>query len=179
MKSLPSQDFLRSVLRYDRMTGRLFWRQRPISMFRGEGWQRRWNDRYADKLAGSLNPDGYLYIRLGGESYAAHRVIWKMVKGFDPPADIDHKDGNRTRNMIGNMRCCSRKQNCKNQGMRKNNRTGVMGVSMQDGKFRAQGQVRGRNTHLGLFSTLEEAASCRANHERRMKFHSNHGRQPQ
>ena len=48
-----------------------------------------------------------------------------------------------------------------NQKPYKVNTTGVRGVYMQKGKFRAQIQYKGKKYHIGLFDTLEEAKEAR------------------
>ena len=48
-----------------------------------------------------------------------------------------------------------------NQKPYKVNTTGVRGVYMQKGQFRAQIQYKGKKYHIGLFDTLEEAKEAR------------------
>lgn len=71
-KPLPSREALLALLRYDERTGKLFWRHRPTV-------------RALDS-----NSNGYRRGRLWGEYYYAHRVIWKMLHGTEPP-EVDHR----------------------------------------------------------------------------------------
>lgn len=48
-----------------------------------------------------------------------------------------------------------------------NNKTGVRGVSMRNGRYLAQIKIKGKNIRLGSYSTLEEAAAARRQAESR------------
>lgn len=54
---------------------------------------------------------GYRRVRLLGQSWAEHRVIWKMVHGVDPVGVIDHINGIRDDNRIANLRDVTPAQN--------------------------------------------------------------------
>ena len=41
-----------------------------------------------------------------------------------------------------------------------NNRTGVAGVDFFKGKYRARATINGKQWHLGLYDTIEEAAQA-------------------
>jgi hypothetical protein len=65
MSARPSPERLHQLLYFD-SDGELRWRERlpPTS--------KRWNTRYANKLAGCLRPDGYRVIRLNGKGWGWH-----------------------------------------------------------------------------------------------------------
>lgn len=85
-----------------------------------------------------------------------HRRILQVdgLKGFV----IDHINGNFLDNRRCNLRLCTQRQNVWNTGLRKNNKTGFLGVRLQNGKYRAQIQHFGMYFYLGRFETPEEAA---------------------
>ncbi len=61
--------------------------------------------------------------------YKAHRIIWELFNGPIPPDKIiDHIDGNKSNNEIGNLRLVSEKQNATNARKYANNTSGVTGV---------------------------------------------------
>lgn len=180
-RPLPPQTYLNECLRYEPDTGKLFWRERPVSHFR-DGKQtaqhncNAWNGAYADReafTATSLN--GYATGCLDRIIYRAHRIIWKMVRGYDPQ-DIDHINGDRRDNRLINLRAVSRRENMRNSRLRSNNKSGVVGVSRaKSGKWTAQ--IKGGSQQwLGRFDTFEEAVEARRDAEREIGFHPNHGR---
>ncbi len=48
---IPVED-LKTLISYDPETGALTWRERKRELFPSEGYWRRWNTRFAGKLAG-------------------------------------------------------------------------------------------------------------------------------
>jgi hypothetical protein len=107
-KTLPEQDVLLQLLRYDADTGKLFWRPRGEDLFpaktpaRSAALCRLWNDRYADNEAFTHISEGYHVGSVNGVLFKAHRVIWKMMTGNDAE-QIDHQDGDRANNKFGNL----------------------------------------------------------------------------
>lgn len=53
----------------------------------------------------------------------------------------------------------------KTSKLRKNNKTGVTGISKRNGKYVARIMIAGKSYQLGTFSTLEEAIQARKNAE--------------
>ena len=152
-KSLPSPELLRKLLRYEPDTGKLFWKVRP------EG-RPEWNARYAGKEAMTArDTGGYPYGQIYKRPHRAHRVIWAIVTGAWPKADIDHINGDRSDNRIENLREATRSQNCHNSGLQARNTSGFKGVHFdkRSGRWRSKIMHCGRETHLGLYETPQEA----------------------
>jgi hypothetical protein len=82
-----------------------------------------------------------------------HREILDVPKGMY----VDHIDGNTLNNLRSNLRICSNAENCRNQKIRTNNKTGYRGVRKVKDKFIAQINKVGKATYLGQFKTIEEA----------------------
>lgn len=154
---IPEQKFLRECLRYDRSTGKLFWRKRPAHHFVHVREYRRWNTRYAGLEAFvHVTKWGHRRGRLDGVSYLAHRIIWKLVTGKEPPDVIDHRDRDGQNNRWRNLRKATTPQNCIN-GSRQ-------GVHVQRGRWRARVTGKaGERIHVGYFSSKEEALIARRN----------------
>lgn len=170
---------LRELLAYDPGTGALTWLARPRSMFTSEGAWRSWNSRCAGRPAfTSLTPEGYRHGTIFGVHHLAHRVAWAISHGAWPAEDTDHINGVRDDNRLQNLRAVPRQENCRNSAVRRDNSSGVLGVSWstRDKKWRAQIRVGGRQLCLGYFSTLDAAAESRAAASARYGFHANHGR---
>ena len=142
-----TRDRVLEVLDYNPRTGDLSWgRDRPGQFRRGQPACRR--DRY-----------GYLNVSIDGQSYKAHRIVWLIERGEWPPAQIDHANGQRSDNRIGNLREATYQENGQNRALQRNSRSGYTGVSWYAPrqKWRAQIAKDGRRYALGCFDTPEQA----------------------
>lgn len=179
-KPLPTQQVLLALFRYDPETGRLFWRERPISMFPVKWQHKTWNSRWVGKEAFTAINKGYQIGNLFGQMVSAHRVVWKLVHGNDANGQIDHINGDRRDNRVDNLRVVDDAENRKNQSLPKDNTSGRIGVSWSKAahKWKAEICLSGRRLHLGVFEKLEDAAAARSHAERLYGFHKNHGKIP-
>lgn len=112
---------------------------------------------YENTVAGTIDSDGYVKIRVDGKKYKAHRLAWFYVIGEWPENDIDHKDGVRSNNRWRNLRDATRQTNSQNAAMRCDNTSGYTGVRFRHGRFEARITYNGRVRHIGRFDTAEEA----------------------
>lgn len=149
LKPIPSIEELAKTYRYDEKTGNLLYAKDTKHKKKGD-------------VAGSKNPDGYLYIRIGRQNYVVHRVVWKLVKGADPEGMLDHINRITTDNRIENLRLASPVENCMNSSIRKDNSSGKRGARWHkaSGKYHAEIQANRKRIHLGVFDTLEEASEA-------------------
>ncbi len=173
---------LREVLEYDPETGIMIWRKRGEHMFR-DGAQSakhacgRWNSRYAGTRAFTAkNAHDYLHGSIFGSDFLAHRVAFAIENGVWPNGEIDHIDGDRSNNSIGNLRVATRLQNTKNTKRRSDNSSGSKGVYMaRNGRsFYAQITSSLEKIHLGTFGCKTAASVAYAVHSRRL--HGDFGR---
>jgi hypothetical protein len=148
IKPLPPIEELRELLHYEPDTGLFRWRVD------------RSGKAKADRVAGSLNPTGYIFILINGRSFCAHRLAWAFYHNQDPGGvQIDHIDENKSNNKIVNLRLAGPGPNKANVGPNKNNKLGVKGVYYWNGKFRTKICKNGKNYHLGQYDTIEEASN--------------------
>lgn len=115
-------------------------------------------------------------IMINGKNYLIYRIIWLMYYGEPIPNEIDHKDGDRFNNRIDNLRAATHTQNLNNVKKYRNNTTGIKGVYMQNGRYKAAIGFNNKLIHLGYFDTLEEAIKARQ--DATIKLHGkfgNHG----
>lgn len=183
-KPLPDQATLLKLLRYEPETGKLFWRERTPDMFFGAIQNREhtcasFNSSWAGEEAFTATMlNGYKIGAIGHRSLTAHRVIWTMITGDWPKADIDHINGDRADNKWCNLRSVSRRENLKNMAISKRNTSGHIGVykDRRRGAFFAQIKVDGETINLGSFGSFDEAVIARKAAERKYGFHPNHGR---
>lgn len=173
-----TKELAEELLSYNPESGELRWKTRDIRFFSSDAYMRRWNTRLAGKLAGVVNPDGYIEIRLSGTIYKAHRLIWFMQAGSWPDGQIDHVDHCRTNNRWSNLRSVTNADNSRNQSRHSSNTSGVTGVSWDNryGRWRATIKVDGTKKHLGYFVNFNEAVAVRKLAESEYGFHENHGR---
>lgn len=177
-KPLPSQAELLALLRYEPETGKLFWRERSIEMFPDERAWRSWNTKHANKEAFTApTTGGYRQGQIHAEVYLAHRVIFKMVTGEEPP-EIDHDRGERSNNMWERLRPVNRGENQKNQKRRVDNTSGTTGVHWDSRRRRWVASIKstGKCILIGRFDDKKRAVKARKRAEREYGFHPNHGR---
>ena len=148
---------LRELLDYDPKSG-LFIRKTNAA----------WGTRVGD-VAGGINNEGYINIRLDGVLHKAHRLAWLYTHGEWPSGMIDHMNGDRADNRINNLRVVLRAANMQNQRVaQKSNRLGFLGVTRHGRKFRAHLSVAKKNVYLGLFDTPELAHAAYLDAKRRL-----------
>ena len=180
----PSPELLRKLLRYETETGKLFWRKRTVDMFRSgrqpaENIFAAWTSRWAGREAFiSATGDGYKRGKIGAKPHKAHRVIWAIVHGAWPECEIDHINGDRSDNRIVNLRSVTRQENAKNQKVRSDNMSGVLGVSWnkRDKRWQPYIKANGKNKNLGSFRSKADAIAARKAAEKEHGYHENHGR---
>ena len=141
---------LLDILNYDRDTGIFTWTGKRKGTKSG-------------KIAGTISSDNYIQIQISGKLYRSHRLAWFYEYGKWPEGILDHIDRDTLNSSIYNLREASPTENQRNRGTNKNSTTGINGVSLhsKSGKYQAYIKVSGIKKHLGLFSTVEEAAAAR------------------
>lgn len=96
--------------------------------------------------------------RNGGQSLKVrlHRELIGAKKG----EIVDHINRDKLDNRKSNLRIVTPSQSCMNQGLRKDNQCGYRGVSYRkdSGKWRAWINIDHKRTHLGSYTTADEAA---------------------
>ena len=143
---------LRTLLRLDPRTGRLYWRDRSDR----PGW---WNRKYAGK---EITKE-YVSIRYGKRQYGPPRktVIWAMVCGKWPKESLREIDGE-----LGEVT-----SSAVHHGQEPRGRVQFKGVSyhQRDRRYASRIKVDGKLRHLGHYSTAV-AAAARYDTEARKAF---------
>jgi hypothetical protein len=160
-----SADYARQLLEYCPETGDLFWKYRPIEMFEdGDNSAihacRAWNANWAGTKIRSPNFYGYYRCAIDRQRYMAHRIAWLIYYGRWPNGCIDHKNGVRTDNRIANLFDVSHAENQQNLPLRKNSKTGYIGVywATHAQAYIAKISVKGKHIHLGQSKDPAECA---------------------
>lgn len=137
---------VRGLLAYDPKTGVFTWRFGASNVPAGS-------------VAGSKNGSGYVLVRVKRCQVYAHRLAWFYVFGSWPKEQVDHINGKRGDNSIGNLRLASQSQNTCNGVLRSTNTSGYRGVSWSKDKNKWVARiVKDHKQHvLGYFASKEEA----------------------
>lgn len=156
MKEDPTAERVRQLLHYEAESGIFTWIRKTGSMGSGA-------------MAGTSHKE-YINIQVDGRQYKAHRLAVLWVTGAWPDGEIDHKDGDGKNNRWENLRLApSRFFNMQNKRRpHKNNSTGFLGVSPQDGRFRARITANGKKLCLGLHETAESAYAAYVEAKRKL-----------
>lgn len=156
--SLLTYDNVNSKVSYDSVTGKLFWKERPVE----NKWTWKFNERFAGKEALiTVDKAGYLYGSIDRIKVKAHRIAWLPYYG-EWPNVVDHINGIKSDNRICNLRSVTTAENNMNKSFASNNKSGKVGVGLMKGnRWRAHIKKNGKFYHLGSFDTFEEAVECR------------------
>lgn len=94
-----------------------------------------------------------------------HRLILERKLGIELNSEqrCDHQDGNSLNNLRGNLRLATQAQNAQNARVRRDNTSGMRGVGFHKltGKWTAYIHDNGKQIHLGLFETQDDAITAR------------------
>lgn len=95
--------------------------------------------------------------------YYAHRLAWFYYYGYWPENKIDHRDQIKHHNWILNLREASDQCNQRNTGNRKDNKSGVKGVtwSNANNKWKVEIRINNKGKFLGYFVNFVEAVCTR------------------
>lgn len=171
--SLPSQEELLRIFRYDEETGFLYKKPSKTNL----------NEIKVGFLLKTSDPKSYLCIRHKNVSYLQHRIIWRFVTGQDPgQLEIDHVNNIKNDNRWINLRLATHDNNNQNTQIQKNNSSGFKGVAWHEQRqaWRAYVSIgprgKSKQKHIGLFATAEEAAEARRLYVSELhKEFTNHG----
>lgn len=164
---------------FDAALGELIWKTRPVEFFKDESYQRRWNDRYAGKIAGAVNPGANAYQRkevaINGNRFKVHRIVYEMAVGpIKDGYSIDHIDGNPLNNRVENLRQVLHSENHRNRKIQSNNKTGYSGIRFRSGRYTARAKMNGVEKSLGSYETLQQALRARYSYLSQFGFTERH-----
>ena len=107
-----------------------------------------------DMVQGTLGNRGYWQVRLLGERFVQHRIVWELHFGPIPEGRvIDHIDRDKSNNRIENLRCTSQSSNMTNQPQR--NSSGHKGVYKNQASGNYQVQSLKDHKYLKTVQTIE------------------------
>lgn len=141
---------LTELLKYDQETGVFTWTKVTT------------NKVACGDRAGMVSKRGYIVIGIDRLSFTGHRLAWFYVHKQWPIGELDHIDRNRTNNSISNLRPATTAENAHNSGNRKNNTSGIRGVSWDKKykKWMAKICLNKKQIYIGHFASKLEAAAA-------------------
>ena len=115
---------------------------------------------------------GYHVMYWKGATMKVHRLIFIYMLGYIPEGQVDHIDRDRSNNTWTNLRMVSNTTNQRNTNKRKDNTSGMTGITWREGtgKWRARIMLDGRSITLGSFVKKEEAIAAREEANKRYGF---------
>jgi hypothetical protein len=150
-KPLPEIETLlteaRRLYAYDEAVKGLIWREHKNP-------KRPWPP--LGTVAGGDDGHGYRMCLVLGHKFKVHQVVWMIAYGEFPPKALDHINGDRMDNRLGNLRLAEDHQNAQNMKTAKRSHAGVK-KSKRSRKFQAVVQHLGKKVYFGSFETPEEA----------------------
>jgi hypothetical protein len=148
---MVTQHRLKDLLIYDENSGIFYWKNPTASWIK------------PGDIAGGLESDGAIRIKIDGKLYLAHRLAWFFFYGKWPDGCLDHINRKRADNRIKNLRLATRSENGQNSNVRKDNRSGTTGVFFRPdtGKWRAVICVNQKKVNLGSFDSKLSAIAAR------------------
>ena len=179
-----TQEIVRELLDYDPETGVLTWKERDRKWFKSDGSWKWWNTRYVGKEAGSRVGLRYGYewktVCILGKTCYSHRIVWIWMAGKLPSGCVDHINRDATDNRWCNLRVVARAENSLNLSKKKNNTSGVAGVSWDKSRKRWLSLVQYKNKkhNLGRFAEddFESAVKAVEDFRRKHGFSEGHGK---
>ena len=163
-----TQERLKERLNYDPDTGVFTW------AVRGKGIKE------IGCRAGTFDASGYIVIMIDAKQYKSHRLAWLYIHGEFPPDQIDHINRIKDDNRIKNLRCVTQKGNSRNSPLRKDNNSGVTGVTWNKKRGKWEMQIRDNNGKdiRCCFEDFNDAITARKQAEVKYGYHKNHGLKP-
>ena len=136
-------DEIAKYVSYDQETGRFTWVQQ--SSPRGR----------VGAFAGTVHTTQQRrYVTIRGRKYACARLAWLFSYGDWPITEVDHRDGDKLNDRIGNLRDVCARVNSENLRQAKsNNKAGALGVRQHRERFEARITAFGIEYALGSYLT--------------------------
>jgi len=112
--------------------------------------------------------NGYLKVCLCSDGDSSNKTIHRLVANAflenpDNKPNVDHINGDKTKNHLSNLRFATDSENQQNVSIKKNNTSGCAGVTFNKAnqKWHSRINVNGSIKHLGYFINKEDAIRVR------------------
>ncbi len=157
---------------FTEVSGRLFWKKRPVYHFYDELTQRKWNTRHSGKEAGTSHEYGKkiwgkrnrVVFVFNGKTVGIFRynIIWALYNNEWPEIELDHENRDQLDDKIENLRHVTSSQNRMNSDKSSQNTSGYVGVNLlRNGKWQAKIKIKRNLISLGCYETFNEAVEAK------------------
>lgn len=137
-----AKEHVQSLFDYDSASGFLRWKV----------------GRRLGRPAGCVDSDGYLRVKIDRRMYPAHCLVFLLETGAWPVGQIDHINGVRGDNRIGNLRDVTPSENQQNRHRpQAGNKYPWVTWKSQERRWRAQFRTQGKDVCVGHFHSAESA----------------------
>lgn len=159
-------EVVKEWLEYDPISGELHWLKSPANRIKV-------GDR-AGYYGGR-----YIQIQLMNKRRLAHVICYALYHGHWPKGQVDHVDQDTHNNRAYNLKDVTGAINAKNKPKRRDNKSGVTGVSWD--KVNKKWVVwinnkEGKSENRGRYVDLGEAKRVRDKAAYELGYHKNHGK---
>lgn len=175
LKQHIDKEYLQECFIYDKTTGNLIWKERPLSHFKNKQGMNWFNRRFADKIAGFVHighksNTQYKAVKINGFTFKLHQTVWIYHNNtYQDKLNIDHIDNNGLNNRIENLRLVTSSINQRNKPLQSSNKTGINGVNWHKSAKKWQSRITdltGKRLDLGRFDNFEDAVKIRKDAEK-------------
>jgi hypothetical protein len=123
------------------------------------------NHPIKDTKAGSIDLDGYLWVRFNNKNHRIHRLMYQIynnIEVLNQEMKIDHKDRNKLNNSKDNLQLVTCFENSHNLSKHPKNTSGYIGVSWEERAkaWRVSIRVEGTKHFLGNYTDHVKAAEA-------------------
>lgn len=139
-KEFFTKELIESRFIYSKDEGKVYWKEVHHTKL-----------KYLGCEIGHLHR-GYREFHIKNKIFFTHRLIFFIEHGFFPLA-VDHIDGNKSNNKIGNLRAATIRQNNQNQKRHRDGKLCGAAKSTTSNKWRSIIHLNGKYTELGRFET--------------------------
>ncbi len=163
-----TQGEIKELVRYQKSTGRFYWKIRSVEWFKGsesrtpEHTMKLWNSRHAGERCDLLNKStGERRLTIQGDVISASRLAFLYVTG-EMPEEAGHVNKRMGDNRWCNLIESNNYENRKNRVQRKG-KSGICGVSKHDLSNSWQAKIGSKS--IGYFKSFLDACCARKSAE--------------
>lgn len=157
---------LKEEAKYNKSTGEFYWLKEKTH-------------RNLDSPIGANTTSRYKCLTYNQIKYHLHKLAWYFEYGIYPREQIDHIDQDTYNNSITNLRLVTPRENSKNKPKRRNNTSGITGVSYDKVSNKWVVRIKNGNKYenRGRFNSIDEAKQGRDRALAELGYFENHGRE--
>lgn len=164
---MDNLELLKEELSYDKDTGEFCWKK-----------VKKGRTKIGTPI-GNIS-DRYFIVCINQKKYLLHKLAWYFIYGTYPEDQIDHIDQNTHNNSINNLRLVTSQENSKNKPKRRDNISGITGVSFDKNSNKWVVRIKnnkGVYENRGRFNTTDEAEQVRIAALIELGYSEKHGEQ--